>query len=274
MLVNSILLCWLFYFSGNPNDKQVRLILLKQKAGDQPLLYKNQYLWTEIIEKQFLSFDHQQFANYCIGLCVYMLFELENARINDHQTLLELVEQVQELKIVWNNQKDLTKSKKRGLFLYIWVNGQLQKEKDKVIYLNMSAFVYRFYLFTSSLSLSSSYWNIDGGYFSQRQHSDRGQVFVTSYIVMSIISIQRSSTDEIVKESSESQEFHRSGWKMNWLTFRNEPHSPTEIFGLSPEAVAQMNHLTYLPETPTLVLGDNPIFEDSRTFILVSHSQY
>jgi len=91
----------------------------------------------------------------------------------------------------------------------------------------------------------------------------------------SIIAIQRSSTDEIVKRiigiPGDSIKVHG-----NELTLHlgSKPHSPTEIFRLSPEAVAQMKHLTYLPENTYFVLGDNPdISEDSRTFGLVSHSR-
>ncbi len=77
--------------------------------------------------------------------------------------------------------------------MYIWANGQLQK-KERAIYLNMAAFMCCFYLFTSSLSLSSSYWNIDlanGNIVIVDKFSA-----LTRYI---IIAIQRSSTDEIIK---------------------------------------------------------------------------
>lgn len=102
----------------------------------------------------------------------------------------------------------------------------------------MAAFMCRFYLFTSSLSLSSSYWNINlanGNIVIVDKFSA-----LTRYI---IIAIQRSSTDEIIKRiigiPGDSIKVHD-----NELTLHlgNEPHSPTEIFWLSPEVVAQMNH--------------------------------
>ena len=73
MLVNSILslvVLAILFFLGIQMIKQVRLILLKKKAGDQPLLYKKISIYElKLLKKTiFLSFDHQQFANYCIGL--------------------------------------------------------------------------------------------------------------------------------------------------------------------------------------------------------------
>ncbi|WP_181265165.1 signal peptidase I [Enterococcus mundtii] len=158
--------------------------------------------------------------------------------------------------------------------MYIWANGQLQKKKKT-----------RSYILICLLLCIVFTYSLHRYHFHQVTGTSMEDTLVNGNIVIvdkfssltrySIIAIQRSSTDEIVKriigipgDSIEVVE--------NELTLHlgNEPHSPTEIFRLSPEAVAQMNHLTYLPENTYFVLGDNPdISEDSRTFGLVSHSR-
>jgi len=158
--------------------------------------------------------------------------------------------------------------------LFIWVNGQLRKRKKKGPY----------FLICLLLCVTFTYL-LHRYHFHQVTGTSMEDTLVNGNIVIvdkfssltrySIIAIQRSSTDEIVKRiigiPGDSIKVHG-----NELTLHlgSKPHSPTEIFRLSPEAVAQMKHLTYLPENTYFVLGDNPdISEDSRTFGLVSHSR-
>lgn len=103
MLINSILslvVLAILFFLGIQMIKQLRLILLKKKAGDQPLLYKKISIYElKLLKKQFFYLlIINSLLTIALAFCVYMLFELQNARINDHQTILELVERVQELK--------------------------------------------------------------------------------------------------------------------------------------------------------------------------------
>ncbi|WP_206856748.1 hypothetical protein [Candidatus Enterococcus mangumiae] len=105
MLVNSILslvVLTLLVFLSIQIIKQLRLISLKKNAVDQPDLYKKISIYElKLFKKQFFYLlVINGLITIALVFCIYMLFELQNARINDHRTILNLVERIRELNAV------------------------------------------------------------------------------------------------------------------------------------------------------------------------------
>ncbi|MBO1299615.1 MULTISPECIES: hypothetical protein [unclassified Enterococcus] len=79
--------------------KQIRLLNLKRRVADQPLTLKKIGIYQDqLIRKHMFSLIVVNLLmSIALVLCVYMNFEIQNTRINDHKMTVDLLERIKEL---------------------------------------------------------------------------------------------------------------------------------------------------------------------------------